>query len=486
MVNNEGATVGWIAAGEWLEYSVDVDEPGYYTLSFRNASDNSNGGGPFHLELDGNVISNDIATGYTGGWDTWVSSSAGEVPFSQGEHILRVIFQSGEFNLGGMTFTYVAPLDYNQPVADAGDNALVILPASSTTLDGSGSYDPGSETLTYNWTQVYGPSMVTFSDNTIPSPEISSLVEGVYLIKLEVENVSGYSDTDELFVTVSETSIIPPVVNITFPANNTEITIEAEFTIFAEASDLDGTVEMVEFFEDDVLIGTITEAPYSMDWIFTVIGDYAISAKATDNDGNSTLSPVVNLIAIDAPPCNGTHPNGEWGYEFSPDDSNPTLTFIPSIPGVGSPTCLLYYSTSTSPPFPGYGVTPNVPFQLVAEEGSTVYFYYTYSYPGQGEHTTVDAILDFEVGNCIITNITEANANTFVEYSPNPVIDFLNLKLTGNQNHVQVYNNKGSLIDSFEVQTGQHHYNMTSYQKGIYFFRVSNNKSVQSFKVIRE
>jgi endoglucanase Acf2 len=486
LVNNEGATVGWVAAGEWLEYSVNVDPPGYYSFSFRNASDNTSGGGPFYLELDGNAITDDISAGYTGGWDNWVSSSAGEVALSQGEHILRVNFQSGEFNLGEMTFTYVAPLDYNQPVADAGENALVILPASSTILDGSGSFDPGSENLSFNWTQVYGPSVVTFSDNAVPNPEISSLEEGVYLIELEVENESGYSDTDDLFVTVSTTSVIPPVVNIVFPEDNAEFIEGEQFTILAEASDLDGTVEKVEFFEDDVLIGTTTEAPYALDWSFTTLGSYEMTAKATDNDGNTSISPVKTLFCVEAPPCNGTHPNGEWSYEFSPDVSNPTLTFIPSIPGVGSPTCLLYYSTSGNQPFPGYGVTPNVPYQLVAEEGSTVYFYYTYSYPGQGEHTTVDAILDFEVGNCIVTNIPEATTNTFVEYSPNPVSDFLNLKLTGNQNLVQVYNSKGSLIDSFEVQTGQHHYNMASYQKGIYFFRVSNNKSVQSFKVVKD
>ncbi len=487
LVNNEGATVGWIAAGEWLEYSVIVDEPGYYSLSFRNASDNSNGGGPFYLELDGNVISDDIPTAYTGGWDNWVSSSGGEVALSKGEHILRVIFESGEFNLGKMTFTYVAPLNYNQPVADAGDNTLVILPATSTFLDGSNSYDPGSENLNFIWTQVYGPSVVTFSDNTIPNPEISSLAEGVYLIELEVENESGYSDTDELFVTVSTTAVIPPVVNIIYPDNNAEFIEGKELTIIAEASDLDGTVEKVEFFEDDELIGTTTEVPYALDWMFQVIGSYVITAKATDNDGNTTMSPEINLFCVEAPPCDGTHPNGEWSYEFSPDDSNPTLTFIPSVPGVGSPTCLLYYSTSPNHPFPGHSVTPNVPYQLNAEEGSTVYFYYTYSYPGQSEHTTVDEVLAFEVGNCASSVIiVERDINSFVEYTPNPVRDFLNLKFRGNQNHVRIYNIRGMLIDNFEVQSDQYFYNMKHFQPGVYLFRVSNSKNIQSFKVLKE
>jgi len=486
LVNNEGATVGWIAAGEWLEYSVNVDPPGYYSFSFRNASDNSAGGGPFHLELDGNPITDDISTSFTGGWDVWTTKNAGEVALSQGEHILKVAFGSGEFNLGEMTFTYVAPLDYNQPVADAGDNVLVIIPETTAQLDGSGSYDPGSETLSYNWTQIYGPSVVIFSDHTIPNPVISPLVEGVYLIQLEVENESGYFDTDEVNVIVSETTQLPPVVSIVSPEDNTEITIGTDFDIIAEASDLDGTVEKVEFYEDDLLIGELTSEPYILNWIFEVLGEYEITAVATDNDGFTTTSQAITLICVDAPPCDGIHPNGEFGYEFSPDDSNPTLTFIPSVAGVGSPTCLLYYSTSGNQPFPGYGVMPNVPYQLNAEEGSTVYFYYTYSYPGQGEHTTVDDILAFEVGNCIITNIVESDINTFVEYYPNPVKNMLNLQFEGKQNQVRVYDIRGLLIDSFEVMSGQHFYKMKAFHPGIYFFRVSNSKKIQSFKILKE
>ena len=50
--------------------------------------------------------------------------------------------------------------------------------------------------------------------------------------------------------------------------------------------------------------------------------------------------------------------------------------------------------------FPGQNVTPNQPFTLEAAAGSTVYFYYTYSYPGDGNHTTIDNILSYVVGTC--------------------------------------------------------------------------------------
>ena len=44
---SEGPTLGWIESGEWVEYTISVEEPGYYDLSYRYASDIPNGGGPF-------------------------------------------------------------------------------------------------------------------------------------------------------------------------------------------------------------------------------------------------------------------------------------------------------------------------------------------------------------------------------------------------------------------------------------------------------
>ena len=42
------------------------------------------------------------------------------------------------------------------PIADAGPNQLGIAPGT-VTLNGSGSYDPLGEALTYQWTQIAGP-----------------------------------------------------------------------------------------------------------------------------------------------------------------------------------------------------------------------------------------------------------------------------------------------------------------------------------------
>ena len=69
-------------------------------------------------------------------------------------------------------------------LADAGENVTVILPETTATLNGTLSNDPEGQSITYNWEQIYGPSNISFTDNSTASPEISNLIEGVYKCKI--------------------------------------------------------------------------------------------------------------------------------------------------------------------------------------------------------------------------------------------------------------------------------------------------------------
>lgn len=104
-VTNEGATVGWITAGEWIEYTIDVQSTGCYDVSFRYASGNNAGGGPFYFEEDGQKVSPDIPVSSTGDWNSWNTQNT-NVELTAGTHVLRFVATQGEFNLGRMTFTY--------------------------------------------------------------------------------------------------------------------------------------------------------------------------------------------------------------------------------------------------------------------------------------------------------------------------------------------------------------------------------------------
>ena len=126
-VDIEGPTLGWIEAGEWVEYSIAVEEPGYYDLEYRYASDIPGGGGPFYFMINGIEVSNHFSAGYTGDWYNWQSGFGSDIVLNAGEHILRMVFIDGGFNLGRMTFSFNRNLDYSPPVANAGGDLLVIL-----------------------------------------------------------------------------------------------------------------------------------------------------------------------------------------------------------------------------------------------------------------------------------------------------------------------------------------------------------------------
>ena len=396
----EGATVGWIAAGEWLEYTVDVATSGKYNLSLRYACGNPAGGGPFHIELDGKAITPAIPMATTGTtWNTWVNKTINNLEMPSGRHILKLAFDNGEFNLGKMIFTYSAPLGYSPPQANAGANVKVIIPETTGVLDGSLSSDPEGQTISYLWEQVYGPSVIVFSDNTSVSPGISNLENGIYQCRLTVSD-GTYTSQSEVLVIVTDQVNLVPYVSLTSPSENSEFYEAKSIELTASAIDLDGSISMVEFFDGENKLGEDITSPFGFVWSGGSIANHIITARATDNNGAITISAPLTVIITPSPSCEGGPVSGDYKYRFSVDKNNPYLTFIPGITGVGSNTCILYYSTSSSGPFPGIIVKPNVPYRITASEGSIIYFYYTYSYPGAGERNTLDAKHSYEIGSC--------------------------------------------------------------------------------------
>jgi len=297
----EGAVVGSIASGEWLEYTVNVAQTGLYSFAFRYASGNSAGGGPFGLVVDGQAISSNILVPSTSTtvWTIWATKTVADVPLTAGQHILRLAFGAGEFNLGKMTFTRTGDLTYSYPTANAGLDLKVVLPSTSTTLNGSASTESASKALTYRWKQIYGPTVAVISDSTIVNPAISGLADGMYNFRLTVKNTDARVSTDEVLVMVTNTANVAPTISLTSPANNSTYTEGKPVTISANASDFDGTISKVEFYQGTTLISTSTTAPYSTTWNPTV-GNYSITAKATDNGGavNTSQAAIVTIAPL--------------------------------------------------------------------------------------------------------------------------------------------------------------------------------------------
>jgi chitinase/chitodextrinase len=91
---------------------------------------------------------------------------------------------------------------------------------------------------------------------------------------------------------------INPTVSLTAPANGASFTAPASVMLTATASDADGTVAKVGFYQGATLLGEDTSAPYSYTWSSVPAGTYALRAVATDNAGatgtSATASVTVN------------------------------------------------------------------------------------------------------------------------------------------------------------------------------------------------
>jgi Domain of unknown function (DUF1929)/Bacterial Ig domain len=116
---------------------------------------------------------------------------------------------------------------------------------------------------------------------------------------------------------VSIQNDLPPAVALTQPANGTTFTPPATVSLTATASDADGTVAKVEFFNGPAKIGEDLTTPYSYTWGAVTDGTYTLTARATDNLGASTAS-ASSTITVDA--------GGTTGGTTNPPPSAPVVT----------------------------------------------------------------------------------------------------------------------------------------------------------------
>ncbi len=87
-----GYNVGWVGAGEWLNYTVTVATAGLYALEVRVAS--LGAGGTFHLEVNGIDTTGAIVVPDTGSWQSWTSVGDLSVPLASGTQVLRLVMDT--------------------------------------------------------------------------------------------------------------------------------------------------------------------------------------------------------------------------------------------------------------------------------------------------------------------------------------------------------------------------------------------------------
>jgi subtilisin family serine protease len=148
-----GFSLGYVAAGEWLKYTVSVTTSGSYTLESRVASNGS--GGTFHVEIDAVDVTGPLAVPSTGGWQTWRSLLLANIPLTAGTHVIRLVFDSNG------TTGWIGNINYLRWSPSAPGNAPPTVQVTAPS-DGASFTPPASLTVSAAAADADGVAQVAF------------------------------------------------------------------------------------------------------------------------------------------------------------------------------------------------------------------------------------------------------------------------------------------------------------------------------------
>ena len=361
-----GPTIGYTEANEWMNYTVNVTTTGTYTVKVRAAGN----GGNISISLDGSTVINNATVNATGGWDVWQTITLGTINLTAGKHTLRATITTAGYNLSSFDFSTNAPV--NQA----------------------------------------------------------------------------------------------PVVSLTSPANNASYNAPASVSISASASDADGTVSKVDFYNGTTLLVTDATSPYTYTWTGVAVGTYSITAKATDNLGATTTSSVVTVTVntvVVTNPCSGIAQYAEnAGY----------------VPGSKVQNAGSQYQCK---PYPYSGWCNGAAWAYG---------------PGTGAYWTDAWTL---VGTCTstarssFTNDVAVVNESLISNAPNPFTSSTSIELVvaeAGEVSVLVYDKTGRVVGSVVegyLSTGTHTYNFdaTNLKNDMYIIKMNTNSQVITRKIVK-
>ena len=121
-------------------------------------------------------------------------------------------------------------------------------------------------------------------DGTLPIGSIALYCWGNSAAGFDNVRVAALSSPDQ-----------PPLVSLVSPANNSSFVPPASITLFAQASDSHGVVQVVDFLSGDTILGTVTSHPYTFTWNDVKFGTYSLRACAIDNFGMRSFSAPIDI-----------------------------------------------------------------------------------------------------------------------------------------------------------------------------------------------
>jgi len=344
------AKVAGINGGGWLEYNLNLNKTGKYSLDINLF--NSNASNTFSVYIDGVAISNSGTQLGAVSIPVSVVYQTITIPsfdIASGSHTLRVVFNNG---IDGVDFSQITFVNYyaipgliqaeNYLKSGTYRNVSTNMLINQATIPKSGGGGVAIGNLDSNWVEyainVANAGTYTlqmnlanrYSNNyTIGRKRVDLMLDNTLLKTITIPSNTYYAPATLIgFNTVNTTITFPKAGNqvirlnlygtntsfdwmnfapnnmsatITSPATNTTYSSNSNVSITATAS-ATGGIDKVEFYNGDELLGTVSSSPYIYNWANIPAGLFRITTKAYDKFGNAFYATPITIVGNNTPP----------------------------------------------------------------------------------------------------------------------------------------------------------------------------------------
>ena len=314
----------WSKSGVMIRETLDADSPHAFALGSAGA------GYAFQRRIEAGGFSQSTAgsADVPPGWVRLVRSGARIEAFQSVDGTAWTSIGSDSIPMADAVYVGIATTSHNTTAStDAVVDNLSITPIGSSTnqppqatitgpVDGS-TFAAGSDIVvnaaasdtdgTISRVEFFAGSTPIGSVATAPySVTWAAVPAGTYsLTAVAVDNDGATATSAAVGIRVDPGANQPPTVSLTAPANGATYTAPATVSLTASATDPDGTIARVEFYNGGALLNTDATAPYAFTWSSVPPGSYAIRAIAYDNSAASATSvtATITVTAANQPPA---------------------------------------------------------------------------------------------------------------------------------------------------------------------------------------
>ncbi|MFN8415542.1 MAG: Ig-like domain-containing protein [Cytophagaceae bacterium] len=360
------------------------------------------------------VLSANTGTSLTYQWRNGTSniaSATGATYTATTAGSYNVVVSSGNCSATSTNTTVTVNAPISVSVTPNGIQTLI--PSQPITLTATTSATGVTYTW-YNGTSVVGSNSATLSVTTA----------GNYSVQITNGTCQATSNT------VSVVNANAPLVSMISPTNNGTAVAPTNILLEAQATDSDGSITKVEFYQNNVKVGEGTgTTSYQYTLTNVAQGAYTFYAVATDNSGLQTTSASVNFTV---------------GVNQSPIVNTFTATYNQPTPGSSS-TGSIDIAVNAQDPEGGALTVEIYDGTTLLTTLTNAPYTYTYNNPSVGTHDIVVKVKDSE-GNTVtqtqsVTVIPAStptrSANSLqVTYYPNPYREVITIEGEGSMDYI--------------------------------------------------